>query len=76
MCSAFQGWKAPTICGGGTHPGSGLPTILESGRITAKLVCADLGIIPDWNGEETWFSDWPKPKAIRKLESQLSHSSA
>ena len=55
------------LVGGGTHPGSGLPTIFESGRITAKLICADFGIIPEWNGEETWFSDWPKPKSIRKL---------
>ena len=26
------------LVGGGTHPGSGLPTILESGRIAAKLI--------------------------------------
>lgn len=26
------------LVGGGTHPGSGLPTILESGRITADLI--------------------------------------
>lgn len=26
------------LSGGGTHPGSGLPTILESGRITADLI--------------------------------------
>jgi phytoene desaturase len=28
------------LVGGGTHPGSGLPTIYESGRIAANLVCA------------------------------------
>ena len=72
----FEEFKKLYLVGGGTHPGSGLPTILESGRITAKLICADMGIIPDWNGEETWFSDWRKPKAIRKLEAQLSQSSA
>jgi phytoene desaturase len=27
------------LAGGGTHPGSGLPTIYESGRIAANLVC-------------------------------------
>jgi phytoene desaturase len=27
------------LVGGGTHPGSGMPTILESGRITANLIC-------------------------------------
>jgi phytoene desaturase len=26
------------LVGGGTHPGSGLPTIYESARITAKLI--------------------------------------
>jgi phytoene desaturase len=26
------------LVGGGTHPGSGLPTIYESGRIAANLI--------------------------------------
>ena len=26
------------IVGGGTHPGSGLPTIVESGRIVAQMI--------------------------------------
>ena len=55
------------LVGGGTHPGSGLPTIFESGRITAKLICADMGIVPDWNGEDTWFPDLRKPRTIRNL---------
>mgnify|MGYP001244820980 FL=1 len=49
------------LVGGGTHPGSGLPTILESGRISAKMICADMGIAPDWNGAETWFEDMRRP---------------
>jgi len=61
----FEELKRLYLVGGGTHPGSGLPTIFESGRITAKLICADMGIVPDWNGEETWFSDMRKPKSIR-----------
>ncbi len=32
------------LVGGGTHPGSGLPTIYESGRITANLVSKKLGV--------------------------------
>ncbi len=32
------------LVGGGTHPGSGLPTIYESGRIAANLVCRKHGI--------------------------------
>ena len=49
------------LVGGGTHPGSGLPTILERGRISAKMICADMGIAPDWNGAETWFEDMRRP---------------
>lgn len=32
------------LTGGGTHPGSGLPTILESARIAARLVCEGHGV--------------------------------
>lgn len=32
------------LVGGGTHPGSGLPTIYESGRITANLISKKYGI--------------------------------
>ena len=32
--------------GGGTHPGSGLPVIFESARITTKLLAKDLGLSP------------------------------
>ena len=40
-------WEGAENCylvGGGTHPGSGLPTIYESGRISANLVCDRFGI--------------------------------
>jgi phytoene desaturase len=30
--------------GGGTHPGSGLPTIYESGRIAANLIARRHGV--------------------------------
>lgn len=32
------------LVGGGTHPGSGLPTIYESGRITANMICRAHGV--------------------------------
>jgi phytoene desaturase len=32
------------LVGGGTHPGSGLPTIYESGRIVANLISRHYGI--------------------------------
>ena len=34
----FEGTKGLYLVGGGTHPGSGLPTIVESGRIAADLI--------------------------------------
>ena len=32
------------LVGGGTHPGSSLPSIYESGRISAKMICKKHGI--------------------------------
>ncbi|UWQ22070.1 NAD(P)/FAD-dependent oxidoreductase [Jannaschia sp. W003] len=32
------------LTGGGTHPGSGLPTIFESARIAARLAAEDMGM--------------------------------
>ena len=58
----FEELERLYLVGGGTHPGSGLPTILESGRISAKMICADMGIDPDWNGQNTWFEDLRRPK--------------
>ena len=37
------------LVGGGTHPGSGLPVIFESARISSKLLLQDLGVEPQWN---------------------------
>jgi len=34
----FECFKNTYLVGGGTHPGSGLPTIYESGRISAELI--------------------------------------
>ncbi|MDP7497152.1 MAG: phytoene desaturase, partial [Roseibacillus sp.] len=31
------------LAGGGTHPGSGLPTIYESARISSNLICEQFG---------------------------------
>ena len=54
------------IVGGGTHPGSGLPTIFESARISSKLLLADLGIRADWNGIDSWFKDVRRPKVKKQ----------
>jgi phytoene desaturase len=39
----FEDVEGVYLVGGGTHPGSGLPVIFESARITSTLVVADLG---------------------------------
>ncbi len=36
------------LVGGGTHPGSGLPVIYESSRITSRLILNDLGMSTDF----------------------------
>jgi len=40
----FEEFSNCYLAGGGTHPGSGLPTIYESARISANLICKKHGI--------------------------------
>lgn len=40
------------LVGGGTHPGSGLPVIFESARITSRLLLEDLKIEPSWETDK------------------------
>jgi phytoene desaturase len=41
------------LVGGGTHPGSGLPVIFESARITSRLLLQDLEMDPMWDTGST-----------------------
>ena len=41
----FEEFKNCFLVGGGTHPGSGLPTIYESGRISAELIMKQDGLM-------------------------------
>jgi phytoene desaturase len=43
----FEDLDSVYLVGGGTHPGSGLPVIYESARITSRLLLADLGVEHD-----------------------------
>ena len=45
----FEDLERVYLVGGGTHPGSGLPVIFESARITSRLVLEDLKLEPQWN---------------------------
>ena len=40
----FEDLEAVYLVGGGTHPGSGLPVIFESARISSRLLLQDFGI--------------------------------
>jgi len=40
----FQELEQCYLVGGGTHPGSGLPTIYESARISTNLICQKYGV--------------------------------
>ena len=40
----FEDVDSVYLVGGGTHPGSGLPVIFESARITSRLLLDDLGV--------------------------------
>ena len=42
----FEDVERMYLVGGGTHPGSGLPVIYSSARITTDLLLADLGVGP------------------------------
>lgn len=42
----FEEFDRMYLVGGGTHPGSGLPVIFESARISARLLLEDLGRTP------------------------------
>jgi phytoene desaturase len=44
----MQGYDNLYLVGGGTHPGSGLPTIYESGRLSSNLLCDRHGVGYDW----------------------------
>ncbi len=45
----FEDVKQMYLVGGGTHPGSGLPVIFESARITSRLLLEDLQMEPSWS---------------------------
>src|ERR1700723_921578 len=45
----FEDLDRVYLVGGGTHPGSGLPVIFESARITSRLLLEDLKLQPQWD---------------------------
>lgn len=56
----MAGFENIYLVGGGTHPGSGLPTIYESGRISSNLICESHG----YQRQRVNFSDEILEEAI------------
>lgn len=44
----FEDLDQVYLVGGGTHPGSGLPVIYESARITSRILLNDFGLDTSW----------------------------
>lgn len=70
----FEDLYGVYLVGGGTHPGSGLPVIFESSRITARLLLRDAGLpddvcsIPDPEGVT---APWDKEAALAAEQGAL-----
>ena len=45
----FEDLESVYLVGGGTHPGSGLPVIYESAKISSRLLTQDFGIEAAWH---------------------------
>jgi phytoene desaturase len=54
----FEDVDGVYLVGGGTHPGSGLPVIFESARISCKLLLQDAGLAAHW-GQTSSAQDRP-----------------
>ena len=52
------------LVGGGTHPGSGLPVIFESARITSRLLLEDLQMEPQWSSHATVADVLPSDRLV------------
>jgi phytoene desaturase len=55
----FEDVAGMYLVGGGTHPGSGLPVIFESARITSRLLAEDLGLPGEWPDTAMEMPDVP-----------------
>ena len=63
----FEDLNSVYLVGGGTHPGSGLPVIFESARITSRLLTEDLGIDPNWSAPSAMAADHYVPAIAEAL---------
>jgi len=54
----LKGFDNMYLVGGGTHPGSGLPTIFLSSLISCRMLCRELGV--------NFAGDLPEPRRIAR----------
>jgi phytoene desaturase len=65
----FEDLDGMYLVGGGTHPGSGLPVIFESARISTRLLLEDFGLSVNWKeSAETMAPRQPAPLAGVEME--------
>jgi len=70
----FEDLDGVYLVGGGTHPGSGLPVIYESARITSRLLLGDLGMDAGWIDDAATPLDQPLPEPAMPAAAVLSDS--
>jgi len=63
----FEDLENVYLVGGGTHPGSGLPVIFESARITSRLMAEDLNLDAHWEAPSAMASDHYEPAIAEAL---------
>jgi phytoene desaturase len=52
----FEDVDGMYLVGGGTHPGSGLPVIFESARISSRLLLEDMGLPATWTAQPAFYN--------------------
>jgi phytoene desaturase len=56
----FEDIDGVYLVGGGTHPGSGLPVIFQSAKISTQLLAEDFGMADAWLGLQESRGTWPR----------------
>jgi phytoene desaturase len=72
----FEDLDGMYLVGGGTHPGSGLPVIFESARISSRLLLADLGVNGRRSATLPSLNSTAVPSAPQNLAGLLPSQSA
>ncbi|ANM32421.1 phytoene desaturase [Acidobacteria bacterium Mor1] len=62
----FEDLEGVYLVGGGTHPGSGLPVIFESAKISSELLSRDLGVA-DYREQVTPAAEAPELAPARSV---------